>query len=436
MNAEKLLSLVDRQMVIDLATEMINTPSPTGEEGDMARVLGRMMKEVGCEVTLQNIYDDRYNAIGRLRGTGGGPDILMSGHMDTSVRGDEDYLDGKGWKNSAIVESDRIYGNGLMNMKNAFVSYIAGIDALKRAGVSLKGDLIVAGTAGEIEMAPIDEFQGKNYDGYGMGLRFMLIHGVAADYHFLGEPTGQMTSTGMMGTVWAKVTAHGDFSHSAFSDVSLSAIDEMWVLWQELDSWIAGYRERNVYQGITPIVFRACVRGGLPWRAARTPNLCSIYLDIRFPPDRYPIDIQREFTAAVKTIAKSKLQRPIDVEYYMARGGTLLPENHEVVQAVVEAHRDTTGVHIPAAFAPPYCTDAIDANRLGIPTVVYGSGGGNRRTLESGEGDPRAKDGEFVLIDDMVNASATWMNAAMRLNDIGLDKVIEMRGPMPGVNAG
>ena len=141
MKADKLLSLVDRKMVIDLATEMVNTASPTGEEGDMARLLARVYKEVGLRPQLQNIYDDRYNAIGRLAGTGGGPAILMSGHMDTSVRGDEDYLIGKGWKNQATVETGRIFGNGIMNMKSAFVSYIAGVDAMQRAGVKLKGDL-------------------------------------------------------------------------------------------------------------------------------------------------------------------------------------------------------------------------------------------------------------------------------------------------------
>ena len=50
--------------------------------------------------------------------------------MDTSVRGDEDYLIGKGWKNQETVENGRIFGNGIMNMKNAFVSYIAGVDAM------------------------------------------------------------------------------------------------------------------------------------------------------------------------------------------------------------------------------------------------------------------------------------------------------------------
>ena len=431
MKAEKLLSLVDRKMVVDLATEMVNTASPTGEEGNMARLLARMYKEVGLTVQLQNIYDDRYNAIGRLAGGGGGPTILMSGHMDTSVRGDEDYLVGKGWKNQATVERDRIYGNGVMNMKNAFVSYIAGVDAMRRAGMKLKGDLIIAGTAGEIEMAPVDEFQGKHYHGYGMGTRFMLIHGVSADYHFLGEPTGQTPSTGVMGTSWAKVTVHGDFAHTAFMDHSLSAIDEMWLLWQELTGWIDEYKKRNVYMGVVPPVNRAALRGGLPWRAARTPNQCSLYVDIRYPPTRYPIDVEREFTAAVRKIAKDKLQRPVDIDYYMSRAGTRLPDDHAVIQAVVDAHRETTGQAVPAMFCPPFCADAIDANRFGVPTCVYGSGGGNRRSADGV--DPRAKEGEFVLIDDMVSHAATIMRAAMHLNDVGLDKTIAMRGTMPSV---
>lgn len=431
LTTDKLLSLVDRQLVIDLATEMVNTASPTGEEGNMARLLERCLKEVGCKTQLQNIYDDRHNAIGRLTGSGSGPTILLSGHMDTSVRGDEDYLIGKGWKNQAVVEGDCIWGNGITNMKNAFVSYVAGIDALRRAGISLKGDLIVAGTAGEIEMAPVDEFQGKHYHGYGMGLRYLLTHGVAADFHILGEPTAQVPSTGMMGTVWAKVSVHGDFAHSAFQDTSLSALDQMWILWHELTGWIADYKKQNTYAGVIAGVNRACMRGGLPWRAARTCNLAQLYVDIRFPPHRYPIDVQREFTEVVQKIARDKLQRPVEVEFYISRAGTELPADHPVIQSVVDAHRETTGNDVPAMFCPPYCTDAIDANRLGIPTCVYGTGGSGRLNA-AGTGDLRAKEGEFVLIDDMVNEAVVVMNAAMKLNDIPMSKVFGMRGSMPG----
>ena len=114
----------------------------------------------------------------------------------------------------------------------------------------------------------------------------------------------------------------------------MSAIDEMWLLWRELTEWIDEYKKRNVHMGVVPAVNRAALRGGLPWRAARTPNRCSLYVDIRYPPTRFPIDVEREFTAVVRKIAKDKLQRDVDIEYYMSRAGTQLPDNHAVIQAL------------------------------------------------------------------------------------------------------
>ena len=101
------------------------------------------------------------------------------------------------------------------------------------------------------------------------------------------------------------------------------------------------------------------------------------------------------------------------------------------MQAVVDAHHETTGKAVPAMFCPPYCTDAIDANRLGIPTCVYGSGGTSRFD-GPGIGDLRAKQGEFVLIDDMVNQAAVVMSAAMKLNDMPMAKIFASRAPLPG----
>ena len=438
-DAEKILASVDRQLVIDLASEAIATPSPTGEEGDMARLLVRAFRDVGCSATLQTIYDDRHNAIGRLRGSASdGPTVLMSGHMDTSARGDEDFLVGKGWKNTPVVEGERIWGNGICNMKHAFVSYVAGIDAMQRAGVSLKGELVVAGTAGEIELAPVDEYQGQRYHSYGMGLRFMLIHGVTADFHFLGEPTAQVPSVGTMGSVWAKITTRGQFAHTAWSDAHLNAIDEMTLLWEGVSEWIPEFRQRNVYMGVWPQVNRGSIVGGMPWRASRTAIRCSSYVDMRFPPNRYPIDVQREFTEAVQNAARRKeIKLPVDVEFYISRGGTSIAEDHMVVQAIVGAHEEVTGKHVPAAFCPPYCADAIDANRYGVPTCIYGTGG-----APSGPTDPaaapedvRASEGEFVVIDEMVNAAAVYIVAAARLNENDLEEVIAQRGPMPSVSA-
>ncbi|MGI5852464.1 MAG: M20/M25/M40 family metallo-hydrolase [Caldicoprobacterales bacterium] len=98
------------------------------------------------------LYEERYNAVGRLTGEGNGPTVLFSGHLDTSIRGDEDWLSGIGFKNKAvIIDNEWIYGNGIYNMKNAHVCYIAAVDALQRAGIKLKGDIIIGGTVGEVE---------------------------------------------------------------------------------------------------------------------------------------------------------------------------------------------------------------------------------------------------------------------------------------------
>ncbi|NLT96137.1 MAG: M20/M25/M40 family metallo-hydrolase [Clostridia bacterium] len=430
---EKVIASIDRNLIIDLAKEFIETPSPTGEEQEMAKALYRAYKEVGLEAKFQYLYDDRANVVGTLRGKKIGPVILYSGHMDTSIRGDEDWLEGKGFKNVAtIVDNKWIYGNGIYNMKCGHVCYIAMIDALRRAGVELNGDIILAGVVGEIEKAPVDEYHGREYDAYGVGTRFLLQHGVAADFHILGEPTGMTPRIGQVGSVWAKVTTRGGFSHTAFSNRNVHAIEEMWKIWNGLEEWIADYKKRNVFMEVTPQINRAAIRGGLPWRGARTPNDCSMYIDIRIAPDQYPVDIQREFREVVNKLAED-LKYPVDVDFYVSRPGTNISPNHFGVQTLVDSHKVVTGEEVVPKFAPPTCTDAIDANRYGVPTVAYGAGG-RPREMGSGlmERDIRTKEGEFVYIDDMVTTAQVYSVAAIKLTDMDVAEIKKLRDPMPG----
>jgi acetylornithine deacetylase/succinyl-diaminopimelate desuccinylase-like protein len=95
-----------------------------------------------------------------------------------------------------IVEDDRIYGRGLVNMKAAFPCYIEAVSAIQKAGVQIKGDLIISGVVGEIEKAQIGRFQGKAYRGAGVGARHMMDNGVMADMCIIGEPTGLQLQVG------------------------------------------------------------------------------------------------------------------------------------------------------------------------------------------------------------------------------------------------
>jgi acetylornithine deacetylase/succinyl-diaminopimelate desuccinylase-like protein len=432
---ERFASMVDESLIVDLAKEVIRTPSPTGEEYDFAVLLSTVYSELGLDTELQTLYSERVNVAGRLRGNGVGPHVLLSGHLDTSVRGDESWLVGDGWKNEPLIEDRIIWGNGIFNMKGAFVCYAAMLDAMRRAGTHFPGDLLVAGTCGEIELGSVDEFTGRNYDSQGVGLRYLLQHGYVADYHILGEPTGLVPHVGHMGSTWAKVTTTGSFTHSAWADQSTNAIDEMLIIREELEPWVADFKVRNEFRGVQPQVNFAAIRGGHPWRAARTPSVCNLYVDIRFPPDAFPIDVQREFTEQVLQVAGSKLRNTPKVDWYMSRPGALVSAESPVVKGMAAAHNLATGTAIEPAFGPPWCSDAIDSNRLGIPTVLYGLG---RTRIDdsasaNASGDPRSARGEYVDIDDMVDATRAYGAAVASLMGLDVADVHSTRSPMPSI---
>ena len=418
--SQRIIDSVDESLVLDLAKKVIEIPSPTGEEENFARFLVGTMREAGFQSRMQEIYPGRFNAVGLLKGDTRAATVLLSGHMDTSVRGDEDWLEGVGFKNHAVLRDGLLLGNGIFNMKNAFACYFGAIDAIRRAGIKIPGQVLMAGLAGEVEQAPIDEFKGPAYDGYGVGMRYLLTHGYTADYHILGEPTGMTPLLGNWGTTWAKVTTLGEFAHTAWADLHLNAIEEMWTLWRALDDWIREHRKANGYMGVAPQVNRAAIRGGLPWKAARTPASCSMYIDIRVPPNKRLIDVQQGFEAEVQRIAREKLQKPVSLQWYVSRPGTVIDASELVAQSICKAHRRVIGSDVEPSFAQPWCSDATDSNRYGIPTIIYGQGRHAKPDAGvhghgHGPKDSRIKEGESVHVEDLYKATSIYALAMMEL---------------------
>ena len=192
MNAEvnkaRAIEHIDRQRLVKLVMDLVDIPSPTGEEEGVARALHEILGTAGFDATLQPIGDDRYNAIGRLQGQGGGKSLLFNGHLDTSF-GPEQAHRGIGYQCKAtLVDNEWIYGMGSFNMKSAMGTYIVATEAIRKAGIKLAGDVVIAGVAGEIEKAPVNDFEGRQYQGYGVGTKFAITHGAVADFCILGNP--------------------------------------------------------------------------------------------------------------------------------------------------------------------------------------------------------------------------------------------------------
>src|SRR2546425_9854458 len=84
--------------LVSMACDVINIPSPTGEELQMAQYMRAALQQLGLNVTWQEIEEGRANVVARWSGSSSGKNLMFNGHMDTSNSGREDFLTGIGYK--------------------------------------------------------------------------------------------------------------------------------------------------------------------------------------------------------------------------------------------------------------------------------------------------------------------------------------------------
>ncbi|MGH9816582.1 MAG: M20 family metallopeptidase, partial [Candidatus Acidiferrales bacterium] len=225
-NAEitkSILAQINREELVAMCCDVVNIASPTGEELAMARYMRTAFEKMGLRIAWQEVEDGRPNVIGTLAGSGGGSNLMFNGHMDTSNSGREPFLTGIGYKPHAIIKDGMIFGLGIYNMKGALACYTHAVQAVQRAGIKLKGDVIIAAVVGEIEKTQWgEEFTGREYRGYGAGSHYMVCHGVVPDMCILGEPTDMKLVLGHYGALWVRIAAHGHYVHTGFTTGKLA----------------------------------------------------------------------------------------------------------------------------------------------------------------------------------------------------------------------
>ena len=173
-SAEKVLTHLDRDELAQLGCDLVNIPSPTGEEKGIAEFILDWFKANGLRSVRQEVEVDRPNAVGILKGDGSGLSLGFNGHMDTSFTGTDEDL-----RMVANVEPEselkgsikdgKVRGLGISNMKGGVAAFMMAGKALKKSGIKLKGDLILAAVVGEISRTPIGPWQTKQYRGEGAG---------------------------------------------------------------------------------------------------------------------------------------------------------------------------------------------------------------------------------------------------------------------------
>ena len=410
---QKTAAYITPETVCEVLLDLIDIRSPTGHEAGMASYITQRLRRVGLDAFEQPVEEGRPNAVAHLRGAGDGLNLLFTGHMDTSYSGDEDYLVGEGFKPKGVFRDGWVWGLGANNMKSGLAGLIVALEAIAKSGVKLKGDITLGAVVGEIEKSPVEEFQGRDYSGYGIGSKHLVSHGVTADYAILAEPTSLRICTANMGCLWARITVGGTVAHSALTNKpgTANAINVALLLCDDIDAWASKFRAANEFMGEQANVTLACVRGGAPWRLSRNPQECSVYLDIRTVPGQTADQVKRQLRKLLRDFAARNHTPEPQLAFFVTDPPLLIDEGLPLVDALGQAQAAVMGRKSEPFLRRPG-SDAIHLTKYDVPCVQFGPGG---RLHPDAKGASMHSVGDHVLLEDVVTASRIYLAAALDL---------------------
>jgi acetylornithine deacetylase len=405
MTPEDLLARIDQKACLELLSRMVQHKSYSQTDGE--RVLATLMRDqmaaIGLEAELTQVPGDRVNAVGRLRGTGGGKSLLFNGHVDTNPVTEGWTVDPWAGK----VDDAFIYGIGVSNMKAGDAAYFCALRTLVEAGVKLRGDVILTFVVGEL--------QG------GVGTRALMDQGLRADYFINTEPTDLAALTMHAAAFTFIIELVGDTRHLSKREEAVDAIVAACDLIPRLNAMRFSDAPTPEHASINR-VHVGVMRGALghdfaEWRPAQVADFVRLQGSGRYAlgqSEEHALgDMRRELDALEGRFPG--LRATLTPERTLGRA-TMPPfavaNDSRIVQAVNRAYERVRGTQQPTgAITPPgyYGTDAGHLLETGKMEGVVCGPGGRFNTMPD----------ERVDIPDFVDAVRIYLLAILDICEMG-----------------
>jgi acetylornithine deacetylase/succinyl-diaminopimelate desuccinylase-like protein len=212
---EQAVSRIDEERMRAFNCAITSIHSPTGEERAASEWIVQQMCGIGIDAFYQPLDERSGNAVGQLKGTGGGPSLLLYAPIDTHLRADP--LEDVPWvgpelrpdmlPHGSIADNGDVIGLGAANPKGMITALTEAVRCIRSAGVPLKGDVLLACAGGGMPSMPPRRETRQNH-GLSSGVIYMLNHGIIADFAIICKP-GWAAAWEEVGLCWFKVTVHG-----------------------------------------------------------------------------------------------------------------------------------------------------------------------------------------------------------------------------------
>ena len=307
---------------------------------------------------------EAWGLVGRLAGDGTGQSLMLNGHVDVVPPGNPDAWSGQPF--SGRIDGDVLYGRGACDMKAGLVAALFAVRAIRRAGVPLRGDLLLACVPGE-------------EDG-GLGTYGMLQRGWRADVCVLPEPTGLDLVPANAGALTFRLRVPGRATHASRRTEGVSAVEKFLPVWHAL---LRLEQRRNAE--VDPLMRRWPIAYPLSIGRVTAGDWASTVPDLLVAEGRLGVALDEPVEAARAELESAVAQacaedpwlreHPVAVQWW---GGQFapgrLPAASDLLDRVAHAHAQAGGAH-QDVWGGPYGSDLRLLTGIGgIPTVHYGPG--------------------------------------------------------------
>ena len=404
----QVLRKIDADEVVELTRALVRIPSvyrpgdPEATEARVAAFVESWLRREGFDVQVQDVAPGRPNVIGSLgEKRPGQRSLLLEGHTDVVTEGDPAE-----WSHppfGADLVDGRIYGRGTADMKSGLAAAMVAAAAFHRAGVGLKGKLVVG--------ALVDEEDGM------IGVRHLCQTAVGRelDAAIICEPEENELCLEQRGVVWARFRVRGKMAHGAMPEAGVNPIaclGRLLAAAPALERRLRKACEKSRHlrpPTVTPTIIQGPpTRVGVP-QSNVIPAVAEATFDIRLTPGIGEDGIRAELEEICRQAAAAQPGVKIEWEPVNAfRLATKVDRSEPLVEAMVR------GVKQAAKRAPRYggvpgSTDGtILRMQLGIPIVTCGPGD---RLI------PHQVD-EFVTTDEIVEAAKIYVASALNYLEV------------------
>jgi acetylornithine deacetylase/succinyl-diaminopimelate desuccinylase family protein len=387
-----LVEQVDRQAIIDIASQLIAVPSTSGDEKAIMDFVASWCDARGLQYTIVANDPQRPNVIVSIGDPNSGPTIAMNGHLDTVPVSDPDK-----WKTGPyepVVSEDgkRIFGRGASDMKSSVGVMLYLLDFFKNQPI--KGCLQAHVVSDEETSAKFGSIHVIDEINAGRLPR--------PDYVFIGEKSDLKVRNAERGILGLEVIFHGRASHTAAARATgINAIAKaakgVLALEKDLDKFHPAVGK--------PVISVNTIQAGVAHNVV--PGEARITIDRRLIPGETLESVVAEIRAALD---EPKATDP-DYSYTLVVdpsgdfiAANITDEDSPFVKAIQDAVRNVTGQEPEYFVAWAGATDGRFYRQAGIDTVGFGPNGENAHGAN-----------EAGFIDDLVVEAKVYVETITKL---------------------